>query len=72
MWKGGNSEMTSKEFEVMRKAQKVETNIAIMRELEEIKAEIRKEMYNDSYFDMSGLKKAELILDKHIKELNNE
>ena len=64
--------MTSKEFEVMRKAQKVETNIAIMRELEEIKAEIRKEMYNDSYFDMSGLKKAELILDKHIKELNNE
>lgn len=33
--------MTNKEFEVMRKAQKRETNIAVLRELDSLKAEVK-------------------------------
>ena len=37
--------MTSREFEAMRNAQKHETKLAIIRELESIKAEIRTDIY---------------------------
>lgn len=50
--------MTSKEFEVMRNAQKHETKLAIIRELESIKAEIKVDIYkkiHDGYGTASSI-----------------
>ena len=50
--------MTSREFEVMRNASKQEIKIAILRELDSIKAEIRTDIYkkiHDGYGTASSI-----------------
>ena len=65
--------MTNKEFEVMRNAQKQENNLAVLRELDSIKAEIKEKSITE--FIIGGYTRRTLkerdvleIIDKHIKE----
>ena len=64
--------MTSKEFEVMRKAQKQETDLAILRELDSIRAEIDTlyGVYLSRFTERLVIKTDVMqILDRHISEL---
>ena len=52
--------MTSKEFEVMRNAQKKETDLAILRELDSIRAEIKE--YGSIWVEWNdGMTKEEIV-----------
>ena len=66
--------MTSKEFEAIRNAQQVQTNLAIVRELESIKAEIKTDIYkkiHDGYGTSSSICNDIMeIIDKHEERID--
>lgn len=66
--------MTSKEFEAIRNAQQIQTNLAIVRELESIKADIRVDIYkkiHEGYGTASSICDDIVeIIDKHEERID--